>query len=410
MAPRYLYGDSENFPGGTDFLTELRQFVGAASRALALAHEADELEQSLGAKAQEHVTAVETLTAFFDGISEMISARAANWANPHLVAPYANKLLESVASLSTQARAGRTHDLDAHQVEIAGRIGECRSKVREAIEEYLIGSPIPVQSWGASLTLVGEPLGDVLIQHPSELTTSFAVDVAADPTWGRPRKIGDVVQDLTLQVGFKKAFLRSALQPDVVELDEYVMSAVKLGPQAMEVRLRKKIDAPRDHVTISLATDDTGVPIAQLVRFGESGEPGERFTSPADERQKIEALADKLRRECAPLLSRKKRLLFAQLGGRDVFEQGMVQVLLERFVERMAPIAAEVARHSPNPNELSLKLEREDGRREELYLRKAELRQLVAPLPPTAQSMFSRLGFLERTRPSTVPPPPKRPL
>jgi hypothetical protein len=412
VGQRYLFGDSEDFPGGTDFLTELRQFVAAASKALALAHEADELERGLVTRGQEHTIAVETLFAFFDGISATISERAANWANPHLVAPYAVKLIEAVASIGHQARAGRTQELDSNQAAATARIEECRAKMREALEEYFIASPVPVTSWGASLSLLGdEPLGDVLIQHPSELTTSFAVDVAGDTTWGRPRKLGDVEKDLTLQVGFKKAFLRSALQPDMVELDDQVISTVKIGPEAMEVRLRKKPDAPRDQYVISLARDDNGVPVAQVMRFGESGEGGERFTSPPEERAKIEALADKLRRECAPLLQRKKRLIFAQLAGQDVFERGVVHTLLERFIDRMAPIAEQVARHSPNPHELSLKLEREDGRREELYLRKAELRQLVAPLPPSAQSLFQRLGFLERSgRPSTVPPPPKRPL
>jgi hypothetical protein len=106
-------------------------------------------------------------------------------------------------------------------------------------------------------------------------------------------------------------------------------------------------------------------------------------------------------------------MVSAQLDGQDIFEHGLVNALLERIVERMAPIATEVARHSPNPNELSLKLERDDGRREELYLRKADLRQLVAQLPANAQVLFPRLAFLTDRPPShspSVPPPPTRPL
>lgn len=412
MAPRYLYGDSEDFPGGTDFLAELRQFVAAASKALALGHEADELEVSLGARAQESVAAMDTLQSFFDGISATISERAALWAAPQIVAPHAQKLLDHVASLAEQARSGYTRDLDAAQVDVAARIAECRTKARDAIADYLLHAPLPVSSWAISMILAGEERrGEVLMEHPSELTTSFAIDVDGDPTWGRLRKVGELAPDLKLQVGMKKAFLRSALQPDIAELEDFVISGLKLGPTSMELRLQKKPDSSRDHLVIALAPDELGLPVAQVTRHGD-GSDGERFPSPLEDKQKIEALAGSLRSEVAPLLARKTRLVFAQLSGRDVFEQGMVTLLLTRFIERMAPIATEVARHSPNPHELSLKVEREDGRREEIYLRKAELRQMVAPLPTGAKALFERLAFLERSgRPSTVPPPPpKRPL
>ncbi|MCA9616386.1 MAG: hypothetical protein KC586_26700, partial [Myxococcales bacterium] len=62
----YLFGDSSPFPDGHDFLAQLRTFVKAASRALLLAHEADQLEQNLGDRAQEHLHAIEALQGFFD--------------------------------------------------------------------------------------------------------------------------------------------------------------------------------------------------------------------------------------------------------------------------------------------------------------------------------------------------------
>jgi hypothetical protein len=109
-----------------------------------------------------------------------------------------------------------------------------------------------------------------------------------------------------------------------------------------------------------------------------------------------------LRRECANLLQHRKRLLSAQLDGHEVFERGLVQVLLARIADRLAPIAAEVSRHSPNQSELSLKLERDGGRREEVYLKKADLVAMVAPLPPEAQHMYAGLAFLPVRQ--SVPP------
>ena len=228
--------------------------------------------------------------------------------------------------------------------------------------------------------------------------------------WGKPRRVGELVEGLTLQVGWKKAFLRSSLNPDVVTLDELFLAAVELGPDSMEVRVRRKAEAPRDSYVLTTDLDDTGAPVAKVTRIDERGGDSDApFVSPPDDAARLEELAAALRRACRPLLARKRRLLYAQLDGHDVFERGLVPALFARIAERLAPIAAEVSRRSPNPNELSLKFEREDGRREELYLRKSELVQMVAPLPPAAQELFARLCFLPAPSPPPTPsaPPPR---
>ncbi|AKF05467.1 hypothetical protein [Sandaracinus amylolyticus] len=411
MGARFLYGDSEPFPDGFDFLSALRSFVRASSRVLALAYEADELERSLGERAQEHLHALEALQAFFNGLGDVIAERAARSGAPQVVGPYASQLLDQIDALSAKARAARAKDLDADQVEVAARIRARRSELRAALAEYLVSEPLPVDSWALSLGLGGTaPQGQVVRSHPGDLTTSFSLDVSRDASWGRPRKIGDFAPGLALQVGFKKAFLRSSLHPDVVVLDEMMIAALELGPDSMEIHLRRKLDAPRDSFVITLDPEGDEL-VAKITRFDERSGGGSDapYASQGDEIARIAELAEALRAECAPLVARKQRLLSAQLDGHDVFERNLVHVLLLRVSERLASVATEVARHSPNPHELSLKLEREDGRREELYLRKSDLVQMVADLPPEAIQLYQRLSFLPlpqtRAHPQSVAPP-----
>lgn len=413
MGTRYLYGDSEPFPEGFDVLVALRAFVRASSRMLALAYEADELERSLGERAQEHLHAIDALQAFFSGVGDVIAERAARSGAPQAVGPYASQLLEQVEALSAKARAARAKNLDADQVDVTSRIRERRAEIRAALSEYLLGDPLPVESWAISLGLGGTaPHGQVVRSHPGDLTTTFSLDVARDASWGRPRKVADFSPGLALQVGFKKAFLRSSLHPDIVVLDELAIASLELGPDSMEVHLRRKLDAPRDSLVITLDPDDrTGLPVAKVTRFDErSGAAGDApYTSQGEEIDRVLDLAAALRAECGPLVARKQRLLSAQLDGHDVFERNLVQVLLQRISDRLAPVVGEVARHSPSPAELSLKIERDDGRREELYLRKSDLLQMVAELPPEAIQLYQRLSFLPLPVPraqtqSTAPP------
>ena len=407
---RYLYGDSQPFPNGYDFLTELRQLVGAASQALALSNEAEELEHSLGDRAQEHLHAIEALQSFFDGLAEAIADRAARANASNLVMPYARELLQQVEAMSERARAGRAQNLDADQVDVTSHIRDRRTQLRSVLSAYLLTDPLVIEDWALSLTsLTAEPQGQCVLLHPNELTTSFIVQVAADPTWGRPRKLSELVQGMALQVGWRKAFLRSSLHPDVATLDDLFVAAIEIGPDSMDVRLRKKPDSARDGFVLTVEPDASG-PVAKIQRIDEKrGETDPPFTSQEEDRAAILGLHDALRRECAPLVKRKTRLVYAQLEGLDVFERGLVRALFERIATRLEPIAQEVSRHSPNPAELSLKLERDDGRREELYLNKVELIEKVTPLPQEAQELFYKLGFMPPPPTPSRPPPASMP-
>ena len=144
MAGRFLYGDSEPFPGGYDFLAALQRYVAAASRGLALVHEADELERSLGDRAHDHLQAIEAIQAFFAGISDLVAERTARSGAPQIVGPYASHLLETIDTLSQQARQSRAKELDGASVEATSRIRERRAEIRKVVADYLLTDPLPV--------------------------------------------------------------------------------------------------------------------------------------------------------------------------------------------------------------------------------------------------------------------------
>ncbi|MCB9635436.1 MAG: hypothetical protein H6721_25230 [Sandaracinus sp.] len=296
----YLFGDSSPFPDGHDFLAQLRTFVKAASRALLLAHEADQLEQNLGDRAQEHLHAIEALQGFFDAVTASIADRAARSGATQLVGPHARELLEHVERVAAHARQTRAQHLDADSVGVTTQIRDKRTELRDVLSKYFLADPLPTLGWALSLSLGGTaPHGQVLLTHPASLTTSFMIDVASDPVWSRPRKLGEISPGVTLQVGFKKAFLRSSLHPDVHTLDDFYVSELEIGPDSMELHLRRKPDAPRDAFVIDLDVGLEGQALARLTRRNEKGGESEApYTSQGDDLERIQDLAETLRNEC----------------------------------------------------------------------------------------------------------------
>jgi hypothetical protein len=87
----------------------------------------------------------------------------------------------------------------------------------------------------------------------------------------------------------------------------------------------------------------------------------------------------------------RKRLVAATLDDAPIWEQHEPRQVVERLVAVMAPIAQEIAAHSPSATELVLKRLLADDRREEVFVSKAmlvakldtvpeRLRAVVAPI------------------------------
>jgi hypothetical protein len=118
---------------------------------------------------------------------------------------------------------------------------------------------------------------------------------------------------------------------------------------------------------------------------------------------KLVELRDKLAALCREL-THKSALIDAWLDGTPVREHVNPRLLVERMIASLAPIAEEIARRSLTPNELVLKRQLGDGRREEIFVTKDELRGKIASLAPGLQKMFAPLAFIDGTAPPKAPP------
>jgi hypothetical protein len=79
-----------------------------------------------------------------------------------------------------------------------------------------------------------------------------------------------------------------------------------------------------------------------------------------------------------------------------VLENDLIGPFVTTMIRMMAPVVAEISKRSPNPAELSLKVENDTGRREEIYVRKADLLAKLEPLSPAERRVFEPFGIFPR--------------
>lgn len=391
-AMRFLFGDSVPFEGGYDVLEALRLWVDASADLLQTIAMIEGHERGVGKRAQEQLHAISAVDGFFDTVVQRIVEEAARAGEPDLMAPHARELTEQVKAMAAHVREQSAAHLDGDQRAVAAEVEGLVDQLTLRLCEYLLTGPLPIQGWELTLSYDGPARGRVSLHYPEAIDGRFVLDLARDPSWSQPKRVADVCADVVLEVGVKKAFLRSTLNPEVAPLDELYLTYLELGEGSMSLRLSRRPEQGETFLIIDAELSPDTV-VGKIRRPGDGSETP--HPSPHEDHATLRRLHAALRDHARPLTHHEGVLESVRLDGEARPVRGdLTRDLLARIGGRLAPIVLQVHAHSPNPIELSLKREHDDGRREELYLNNDELRQRLAVVPDEDLTLFAGIPFL----------------
>jgi hypothetical protein len=89
------------------------------------------------------------------------------------------------------------------------------------------------------------------------------------------------------------------------------------------------------------------------------------------------------------LMTRRRELRSATFDGKSVLEHDSPRVVASKLIESLAPTVREIERRSGTPRELVLRRDLAEGRRQETYVTKAELHDLVCTVPANLRGVFA---------------------
>jgi hypothetical protein len=118
-----------------------------------------------------------------------------------------------------------------------------------------------------------------------------------------------------------------------------------------------------------------------VTAVGSLGED-EEFDVPSDDRAALSILWRGLITEVADGARASAEMLEIHLDRDRVTDADDVFAALVRMVDHYRPIVADLAAHSPSADELAIKIEVEEGHREEVFVYRADLAQHILALPP----------------------------
>lgn len=394
---RYLYGDSTPFPLTFDYLATLDAFVLAAGIVVRLEAESRVQEKKVHEEAESRAKGVEGLERFHQTVLRAMRDSSMRSLDREVL-DYATSVSDSATRYVEDTRHAAVAMTEREVGQLGTDVARRREEARAALERFFSTATLPVLDARYSMRLLSSGKDashevTVVQTHPHGIIAALELEPSAVPEWRHPRKISDFAPGLELMVGAKRSWFNKSVQRDALRLDEFILSGFEIDDETAEIRMRKKVEQRDDSLVFTLKRIDAG--LFADVRHPDDQEVDQMLSvnvEPQD-RAHLERLWQLLRRSVTELLPHRSRVSSIHLDMVDVFENERANELVDRLVMILAPTAQEVARRSPNQNELSLKEESDDGRRREIYVRKDDLLRMLEPLSPEDRVRFVGLSL-----------------
>jgi hypothetical protein len=383
----YIFGDASPFPYRCNFIEIIHHAV-TCSVALLRAEQAigqatARSRDSESRRAKERAV----LLAMADASSRALGARATS-----------ERLLRTVSKLVADTQATVKQEIssiDAESVQDAAAtnvaIVDATKSAYRAVEAFACKYDLPGTEVGLQLTLAERGYAAKVI-----VTTPYGVEASFDAPVDKTHRFSTVllVSDLSapIQILLPKNVGWFSKRVDLVptDLGKLTLRAIACGPVRCILTVGKGAHAgPGYKIEIDADAED---PLKVQVRsVGENGAEGASvaFQIAAEDRGRLLTLAARLRTTGANLLSRRGPMTQAHFGGKSFGAVPPLQIAT-RLVKAIAPITRAIGRRSSNPNELVLRRNAGIWHRDEVYLPKAELLDLIATVEPH-QGVFDPL-------------------
>lgn len=386
---KILYGDATESPLQQDYLALLSAVVDFGVAVLSGLGEIVDLETDAARLEDDAVMAREQLAAVEDDLTGALTITA-----ERTTAPIARVCVDE---LVTQGKAQIERSQKQVEAELQATLGRLKQQIAAIRRRQLehAGALVMSQRWPGTtewvdltLSAGGSYRAELIGQAPLRLSWVIALDIPDNHPLAEPLRVEDVVGPLHIDAPAEGGWMRKSVKRRDTKLGKTIIAGYSRDGGVSCLALR---DAPGAATGYDLLFDAEGRPTAgHLVVDGERSEGFELAdgdeTSVAELGRQLGALARRL-------IPHRRQMVQVQLDGEPFEAHPDPAALLQRMVEHLTPVIADIEARSPLPGELVLKRAVEGSRREELFLSKADLSERLAPLPPPAAALFAPLGI-----------------
>jgi hypothetical protein len=369
--PRLLLGDSSDCVYPANILDVLVELVVCIREAGSLYHDIGQLRHRR-AESEERAVAIRADLQRFAKQAEIglrATASDSKWGE---VQEHAEKAIGSLHHSVRRWQRYYGKMTEREQRRLQARIAGLEDALRQRLGRFVIARRTESPTRTLYRVLEERFYRDVL---EVELLGGLSMRASlANADAEAPKKVKSFARGVEIELGVRKTFLRGE-EPNVIALDDLYLLAATIGPSGAELQLARR-PAGDDLLRLTL-----GLQQGVVTAAGQQDE-GPQIEVPPEHRHALTVLWRGLQMELADAAQAEATLLELHLDQHVVLDADGCFAALERMVEHYRPIVTDLAAHSPNPDELAIKVEVDGAHREEVFVYRADLGQHLLALHP----------------------------
>jgi hypothetical protein len=387
-----LYGDSTPFPYDVDYLEIVRASVRAAVRLL-LAQQA--IDEAMAAIARADASRVAD-RARLERIGEAVRQTVVRFDTDGREARVSQRVRDAARSAVDEELGQIEGIFAAEQVLRKGEIERAQAGAVSALEDLLRAQTLPGSTMRVIVRAEEESnTGSATVVTPFGVEASFRLDL--DGAWSKPRRVAELLP-LEIHVPHEAGWISKRMELQRVKLDKLIVSELSVDKGNVRLVARKYAQSGPGYV---IELGERGDTVREL---GDDGAEKEVHAVESEDRPALDRLIAEARAVAETVSARRSAIISASFDGVKVEASHEPRAIATKLVSTLAPIVNEIERRSGGVDELILRRDVEDGRREEKYVKKAELREQIIVLPLQLRMVFEPVALVPRS--SLTPPPP----
>ncbi|MCE8428404.1 MAG: hypothetical protein J5U19_08465 [Candidatus Methanoperedens sp.] len=393
---RFLFGDSTEFQMQIDFLRLLNNFLEISVKTIKLENAVFNLKETIIDRRRVTNSVTDEMDNFILTVENAIDGAVARSKEQETIVKYAEKSKEFIKKHIEDGKTKITEEILQEITQFERKIEEADEENRKLLESFFIYDPIPVI--GKKYTIKAIEKGysaKVQVNCKGGISCLFDLTSFESPFWKGHVRTRDFVKGVEIPARMKKPFLKKELVPDIVSMDDFLLSDLILSDRELEVVFWRRPDIKAEQFRLKMTFNDE---FSVNVSHAEENDVEKNIIVVPELKNelnilRLQELGRKIVEQTNNLYPKKQRLDTILLEGKDVFGENLVFLLMQKVAEIFAPTVAEIKKHSPSGEELSLKSEDEHGTRHEIYLKKSEVREKLDTIEEKGGKLFELLGI-----------------
>ena len=250
---KYLFGDSSELPIQIDFLRLLNNYIETSVKVITLENTVFDLKETIMDRRRLKNSVLDEMDQFLMTVENAIFGAVAKSKEQETIVKYADKSKLFLKKFIEDGKAQFSDELFREIAQYEKKVDDVDDENRTILEAFFIQDPLPITNKKYTLSALEKGYSSkVQIDCEGNIACVFDIRSSELPFWKKHVKSRDFVRNVEIPAKMKKPFLKKELVPDIVEIDEYILTDLVLSGNELEVVFRKGFDSASERFRLKM--------------------------------------------------------------------------------------------------------------------------------------------------------------